>query len=75
MFSTAEIVYISSSLCRSRGQLWNVDKGLYGLHKLFETFVFSLLTGSRREAIFSQGVAKKGMYLSGIRYVPVWFDM
>ena len=27
-----------------RGQLWNIDKGLWGPHKLFETFVFSPLS-------------------------------
>ena len=58
MPSTAQIVYVRLSLCLSRGQLWNVDEGLEGPHKLFETFVFSPL--SAHEAIFSQDVAKEG---------------
>ena len=32
------------SFVNMRGQLWNVDKGLEGPHKLFETFVFSPLS-------------------------------
>ena len=27
-FDRSQVVYIRSSLCLSRGQLWNVDKGL-----------------------------------------------
>ena len=44
MPSTVQIVYVPSSLCLSRGQLWNVDRGLQGPHKLFKTFVFSPLS-------------------------------
>ena len=38
MPSTAQIVYIRSSLCLSRGQLWNVDRGLQ--------FVLSIIIGN-----------------------------
>ena len=59
--ATVQIVYVRSSLCLLRGQLWNVDKGLLGLNKLFETFMFSpLYICSRCEAIFSQDIAKEG---------------
>ena len=27
-FDSADCLYVRSSLCLSRGQLWNVDKGL-----------------------------------------------
>ena len=40
----SQVVYVRSSLCLSRGELWNVDKSLSDPSKLFETFVFSPLS-------------------------------